>query len=134
MSKILVAYDGSESAKRALTEAARIADGAPVSVVSVARPLPRFGRAAEMVVPEEVAEREHELEEAGSILAEAGIKATIVERKGDPAERIVDEAEREGADLIIMGTRGLGSGKRLLVGSVGDAVLRRAPCKVLVVP
>ena len=134
MSKILVAYDGSDSAKRALAEAAKIADGSTVSVVSVAEPLPRFGRAPAMLVPEEVEEREHELDEAGAILAKAGIKATMVERKGDPAARIVDEAEREGADLIVMGTRGLSSSKRFVLGSVGDEVLRRARCKVLVVP
>ena len=134
MTKILVAYDGSDSAKRALAEAAKLANGEPVSVVSVAAPLPQFGRAAQMLVPEEVEERERELEEAGRLLAEQGVHATIVERKGDPAERIVDEAEREHADLLVMGTRGLGTGTKLLVGSVGDEVLRHAPCKVLIVP
>jgi nucleotide-binding universal stress UspA family protein len=134
MSKILVAYDGSASAKRALAEAARLANGEPVSVVSVAEPLPRFGRAPAMVVPEESEERERELDEAGALLAAAGVKATIVERKGDPATRIVDEAEREHVDLIVMGTRGLGRGQRLLLGSVSDEVLRHAPCRVLVVP
>lgn len=134
MTKILVAYDGSDSAKRALAEAAKLANGEPISVVSVAEPLPQFGRAPQMLVPEESEERERELDEAGRFLADAGIHATVVERKGDPAERIVDEAEREHADLIVMGTRGLGASRKLLLGSVGDEVLRHAPCKVLVVP
>jgi nucleotide-binding universal stress UspA family protein len=134
MRRILVAYDGSESAKRALAEAAKLADGEPVSVVSVTEPLPRSGPAAGMLAPEEPEQRARDLEEAGRLLADAGVEATIVEREGDPATRIVDEAEREHAELIVMGTRGLGSGRKLPAGSVGDEVLRHAPCKVLVVP
>ena len=140
MNKILVAYDGSESAKRALEEAAKlIEDGASVTVVSVAEVLPQFGRAPEMLVPEEHQERRRELAEAKEILnekeilRERGIKAKTVERRGDAATMILDEAEKEGVELIVMGTRGLGSGKRWLLGSVSTKVLHHAPCNVLVV-
>lgn len=134
MNKILVAYDGSESAKRALEEAAKLThNGGTVTIVSVAEELPQFGRAAAMLVPEEHEERRRELREAKAMLAERGIKAKAVERRGDAATMILDEAEKEGAELIVMGTRGLGSGKRWLLGSVSTKVLHHSPSNVLVV-
>ena len=134
MNKILVAYDGSESAKRALDEAAKLTpnDGF-VTVVSVAEELPQFGRAAAMLVPEEHQERRRELAEAKEILKGRGIKAKTVERRGDAATMILEEAEKEGVELVVMGTRGLGSGRRWLLGSVSTKVLHHAPCNVLVV-
>jgi nucleotide-binding universal stress UspA family protein len=132
--KILVAYDGSESAQRALVQAAELAtNGAAVSVISVAEPLPQFGRAGTMMVPEEDEERRHELADAKATLAGKGIDASVVERKGDPATLIVEEAEHEHADLIVMGTRGLNTAKRWLMGSVSSRVVQHAPCNVLVV-
>jgi hypothetical protein len=50
---------------------------------------------------------------------------------GDPAQRIVELAEREHCDLIAMGTHGRSGFKRLLMGSVAEAVMRRANCAVL---
>ena len=128
MNKILVAYDGSDSGQRALKEAAKLMeDGGSMTVVSVAEVLPQFGRAPEMLVPEEHEERRRELAEAKEFLGERGIKTKTVERRGDAATMILDEAEEEGVELIIMGTRGLGSGRRWLLGSVSTKVLHHAP-------
>ncbi len=52
---------------------------------------------------------------------------------GDPAEMIVQLAEQEKADLIVMGTHGRSGLSRLLMGSVAEAVVRQAPCPVLTV-
>ena len=133
--KILVAYDGSESAHRALDQAAELAqsNGADVSVVSVAEPLPQFGRAGAMLVPEEEEERLHELEDAKAALAGKGVSAKVVERKGDAAAMIIEEAEKEAADMIIVGSRGLNAAQRWLLGSVSTRVVQHAPCNVLVV-
>lgn len=132
--KILVAYDGSESAQRALEQTADLAsNGSTVSVISVAEPLPQFGRAAPMMLPEEDEERRHELDDAKAALAAKGIVAAVVERKGDAATMIVDEAERESVDMIVMGTRGLNTTRRWLMGSVSSRVVQHAPCNVLVV-
>jgi nucleotide-binding universal stress UspA family protein len=133
MRPILVAYDGSEGAKRALEEAAKRANGQPVTVVSVAELLPQFGRAGAMLVPEEDEERKRELAEAMQILKDRGIDAKAIERRGDAAERIVDEAQNEDAELIVLGTRGLSGAKRWLMGSVSTRVVHHAPCNVLVV-
>ena len=80
MHKILVAYDGSESSKRALEEAAGLAgDGGTVTVVSVAEVLPQFGRAGALLVPEEDEERKRELAEAGALLSARGIATSCAE-------------------------------------------------------
>jgi nucleotide-binding universal stress UspA family protein len=133
--KILVAYDGSESAHRALDQAAELtrSNGAEISVVSVAEPLPQFGRAGAMLTPEEVREHLDELLDAKAALAEKGVTAHVVERKGEAASMIIDEAEKEGADVIVMGSRGLNAAQRVLLGSVSSKVLHHAPCNVLVV-
>ncbi len=133
MGTILVAYDGSDSAKRALEEAAKLSNGNRVTVVSVAEELPQFGRAAAMLVPEEHEERLRQLSEAVAALQQKGVTLHAVERKGDPAKLIVDEAKAERAELIVIGTRGLSPAKRLLLGSVSTKVLQHAPCNVLVV-
>ena len=88
MSKILVAYDGSESAQRALTEAAKLANGNGLTVVSVAEPLPQFGRAGELMLPEEDAERRRELRDAKQLLEERGVKADV--RRAQGRRRDVD--------------------------------------------
>ena len=53
--------------------------------------------------------------------------------QGTPAQVIVDEAESWGADLIVMGSRGLGPWNRLLLGSVSNAVVHHAKCSVEVI-
>jgi nucleotide-binding universal stress UspA family protein len=134
MKPVLVAYDGSESARRALDQASAIADGHPVTVVSVAELLPQVGRAGAMLLPEEVEERERELAEAVQILKDRGVSdVRAVERRGDAAEKIIDEAEREDAELIVLGTRGLSPVKGWMLGSVSTRVMHHAPCNVLVV-
>lgn len=133
MDRILVAYDGSESARRALDQTADLANGHRVTVVSVAELLPQFGRAAPMLLPEEDEERKRELAEAVQILADRGVKANAIERRGDPSDLIIDTAKNERADLIVLGTRGLSPIKSWMLGSVSTRVLHHAPCDVLVV-
>lgn len=53
--------------------------------------------------------------------------------QGSPRQVIVDEAEQWGADLIVMGSRGLGAWNRLLLGSVSSAVVHHAKCSVEIV-
>jgi nucleotide-binding universal stress UspA family protein len=59
------------------------------------------------------------------------ISAEIIQ--GSPRQVIVDEAERWSADLIVMGSRGLGAWNRLLLGSVSSAVVHHAKCSVEIV-
>jgi nucleotide-binding universal stress UspA family protein len=69
-------------------------------------------------------------------VADAGIGLKIhqVVDAGQPFGSIVDCAEKEGVDLIIMSSHGRTGLSRMLIGSVTDKILRGAPCPVLVVP
>jgi len=79
---------------------------------------------------------EHLRAEIRYLLARAGVdagRARVIVIQGDPAETILVQAS-ESVDLIVMGTHGRTGLPRLLMGSVAEAVLRRAPCPVVVVP
>lgn len=134
MQTIVVGYDGSPAAKRALERAAQLAGGEgtviAVSAIHVAVP---SGRGPALPDPAEVQERHGELREAESLLAATGVTHRAVEGHGDPADVIVEEAKESGADLIVVGTRGHGAVASTLVGSVSTKVLHHAPCDVLVV-
>ena len=85
------------------------------------------------VDPADVEARAAALAEARSYLGERGIEAKLVEGLGNPADVIVQEAEDSGAELIVVGTRGLNAAKRLVLGSTSTNVVHHAPCDVLVV-
>jgi len=131
--KIVVAYDGSEPAKRALERAADMAgDGDQMVVVAAAEPHLRTGiEVGAHLDPSEVEQRRGDLEEAQQFLTERGIDAEAVEGQGDPGAFVVEAAKD--ADLIIIGSRGLNPVQRLLLGSVSSKVVHRAACDVLVV-
>ena len=61
------------------------------------------------------------------------VKATTRVVLGDPAETLVELAKSEGADLLVVGARGLNAAQRFLVGSVSDRIVHHAHCPVLVV-
>jgi nucleotide-binding universal stress UspA family protein len=133
--RILLAYDGSEGAKRALEQASELVegDGRSMTVVSVAETV-NLGRGGSNIVPvDEDSERRRELAEAVELLSGRGVKVRAVERKGEPAAMIIDEAEKEHTELIVIGTRGLNAAKRMVLGSVSTDVVQHAPCSVLVV-
>jgi nucleotide-binding universal stress UspA family protein len=131
--KMLLAYDGSDGARRALDvvlELARSTDS--VTVVGVAEGIPLFGYAGTLPSPEQEAERDRRIAEAESAISARGVAVTFAVQSGDPATAILEIAEKEHIDLIVMGTRGLGTAERWLMGSVSDKVLHHAHCNVLV--
>jgi len=82
----------------------------------------------------DVAERNKDmLERTATWLREQGLNAETVIRDGDPSRMIVEEAKDWGADLIVVGSHGYSGIKRLLLGSVAQAVVDHAPCPVEVV-
>jgi nucleotide-binding universal stress UspA family protein len=84
-----------------------------------------------MVNPrEDVAET---LEQAATSLREAGVDVETHAREGDPADAILDVAEEEGADLIVVGNKGMTGAKRFLLGSVPNKVSHHAPCSVMII-
>jgi nucleotide-binding universal stress UspA family protein len=124
--KILVAYDGSEAAGHALMRAGQVAQrsGGDVTIISVV-PIQASGpRSAGPVMSGDVAVAK---------LKEAGVEAAKIEAVGHPAESIVDEAERGGFELIVVGHRGRHGVARFLLGGTATRVVTHAHCDVLVV-
>ena len=104
-----------------------------VAVVSVAAPVYRDPTLAKFADEDEKQRQQAALEEARTLLAESGIQARSATPVGDAAAEIVRVAEESGADLVVLGARGLNPVKRLVLGSVSTKVLHEAPCDVLVV-
>lgn len=133
MRKIVLGYDGSKSADRALVRAAEFADiGTEITVISVVHPLAGKGGFAYDPVEEE--EHAKDLEIARERLAALGRTGTFVTGHGDPAREIATEAHDSGADMIVVGSEHKGLLERLLFGSVSTDVVQRAEVDVLVVP
>lgn len=136
MKTIVVGYDGTESAKRALERAAQLskAFSARVIVTSVAPLLVGTGYGISAFDPVDPPE-EHlaQLSEAEELLAEVGVAADVRLTAGVTPEAIVHVAEEAYADMIVVGTRELGFVERVLRGSVSDGVEHRAHCDVLIV-
>jgi nucleotide-binding universal stress UspA family protein len=74
------------------------------------------------------------LQAARALFSEQGIEAEIIEREGMPSFTICDVADEVGADLIIMGCRGLGLTTEGVSESVTNRVINLSPCPVLIVP
>jgi nucleotide-binding universal stress UspA family protein len=136
--KILLATDGSQDAASATQAAMDLSarTSSELHVVHVWKALPPYAHPS-IAVATDVAFYERE---AQNLLFEQldGLEAAGVEvagahlERGPAAEKIADLAERLGAGLIVLGSRGLGTVKRLLLGSVSEGVVRLAPCPVLV--
>jgi nucleotide-binding universal stress UspA family protein len=128
---VLVAYDGSSAARRALLRAAEVVErGGSVGVVNV---MPEPGISCRLApFTEERAHQARLLDEAGELLAGRGVAAEPVAAVGSAAAEIVAAAERMGARLVVIPGRRSRLPARTL-GSVAGAVARSAPCDVLVV-
>ncbi|BAU42882.1 MULTISPECIES: universal stress protein [Cyanophyceae] len=85
----------------------------------------------EMTSPEAIAEL---LQNAKALFTEQGLDAEVMERAGKPAFTICDVADEIGANLIIMGCRGLGLTDEGAADSVTNRVINLSPCPVLIVP
>lgn len=139
--QIICPVDFSESSVRAIAYAAALARwyDAQLSVLHVVPTFESMQVRGDLVEPVRVVTpmpREQVLEEMGRSLNLAALspRATPIAEAGDPQATIVDQALAKKADLIVMGTHGRRGVKRLLLGSVTEAVLREAPCPVLTVP
>ena len=141
---ILAGTDGSETAETALRRATELAAGlgARLGIVSAYEPVsdPRV-RGEQVVAPMDVqwAINPHEdvlelLEQARRAAAAAGVEQVqTFARQGDAADAIIDIAEEQRCDLIVVGNKGMTGAKRFLLGSVPNKVSHHAPCSVLIV-
>lgn len=141
-SRILVAFDGSSSSQSALDVAVEMAkrDKASLTAVSVssvptAIPLGPGGGGFDKIVSESRKEASDLADQAKEKAAKGGIsiKAEVLNDSSGIAAAIVNYAEDNKSDLIVMGTRGRTRLKKMLLGSVAQGVVTYAPCPVIVV-
>ena len=136
---ILVAYDGSELSRKALLKAKELITNASskLEVVYVLHnPVVVIG---ESVIPTTANFQSEYLDEAQALIEHANAeiahlpnaKTTLLQ--GNPSDIVVSYAEKEGADLIVIGSRGLSDFKEFLLGSVSHHVVQHAKVPVLVV-
>jgi nucleotide-binding universal stress UspA family protein len=142
IASIVVGSDGSDTAAVAVRAAAELAQslGARLHVVSAYRPLSGVRVAGAGADPERAEwavsptiEVDAMLAEIGATVRTMGVQPECHARTGDPAEAIIDVAEEEQADLIVVGSKGMHSSRRFLLGSVPDNISHHAPCSVLIV-
>ena len=136
MKKILVATDGSVNGRHALDEAIELAAaaGAGLTVVYVRHaPLPMIGEPYyQRTLSAELRRANETTAIALGVAQTAGVEAEAVVLEGDPAEQILELARLRDVDLIVVGSRGLGTMAGLLLGSVSRAVVHDADRPVLV--
>ncbi len=147
--KILVCTDGSEQSFKAIEKAVEIAQGcktADIAVIHVyesklafpfwgegysitAEDLERF----KTMEKQEKEKRKGLLTDAEEIFRQKGFKVKTIFMEGHPSESIAQVAKEEGYDIVAIGSRGLGGLKKLLLGSVSNAVVQQVKTSVLVV-
>jgi nucleotide-binding universal stress UspA family protein len=127
---IVVGYDGSDAARRALGRAAELADAGATVVVLHATPSV-YPEPYEVEDVDEEARSEVLLEEARQLLGQRGLEPETRSPVGGAADELISAAKETGADVIVVGRR-RGAVAHLL-GSVSSKVVQDAPCDVLVV-
>ncbi|UNC92360.1 universal stress protein [Candidatus Contubernalis alkaliaceticus] len=139
MKKILAPVDGSQNSFEALMSAKDMAEkfGGQLIILNIQKPasfdtphpVPDY-----QIDPEALKRRGKEILDK----AEELVKGTSAEVKtlftvGDPADQILNLIEKEGADMVVMGSHGLSGIRRFLIGSVSNKVLQHSPKPVMVI-
>lgn len=130
MPKILVPFDGSDSALRAVRHAANVAKliaGTQIELLHVQDPILVPDHAA--IVPQDIQRAQDEesarvLQPARGMLDAEGISFTFHTRCGAPADEIAQQVHESKCDAVIMGTRGLGPIASIMIGSVATRVIQ----------
>jgi len=138
--RIVVGTDGSETAKEAVKTAIELAkmSKAKLEIVSAYEPVPQdrlkqesehiSGDVAHSVNPRE--DVQFILDKAAADAKKAKVDVVTHPREGDPADAILDVAEENDADLVLVGNKGMTGAKRFLLGSVPNKISHHSPCDV----
>ena len=135
--KILVAYDGSEGAKLALTKAREIAQAAKADlhILAVGR-IPEYAETVSEVEEEkEQAQNYYSkiMDEASKQVKQQGLTPTVHIDFGKPADTILRISENLQVDLVVLGTHPHAAVRRRFLGATVDKVIDHAHCSVLVI-
>jgi nucleotide-binding universal stress UspA family protein len=141
--RIVVGTDGSDTAGEAVDQAIDLArlTGATLGIVSAYQPVPKRRIQGEQEgAPSDIAHEIGPREDVNLVLDAAAAKAraggvdvTTHPVQDDPADAILNVAEEIGADLIVVGNKGMTGARRYLLGSVPNNVSHHAPCSVIIV-
>lgn len=133
--RILVAVDGSEQSHKAIRLASKIARslGAEVTLLYVMemKDMPTLIAEAEVNGLEQ--RGQNILMDGAEIALGEGVETKTKLLRGHPADQIIHYASEHHPQMVFIGTRGLGMGASLVMGSVSKAVVQRAKCSVVVV-
>lgn len=131
--KILVPYDGSDCADKALVVAMDMAKKYNSNIIlATFQAVPPLTIRAAMTHENQCEIAQEEQKAAAQELEKAGIEFSCVVECGDPAESILKVAKEKAADVIVMGSRGLSGFSELLLGSVSTKVVQLSKVPVLV--
>jgi nucleotide-binding universal stress UspA family protein len=139
MESIVVGTDGSPSAEAAVRRAVEVArgSGALVHLVTAYPDIPSYReRIASTAKRDPIDLREvaeSVLARAAGELGSRGVEVETHAREGEPASVIMEVAQEQNADLIVVGARGLTAIQRFLLGSVSSKLSHHAPCSVMIV-
>ena len=118
-SRVLVGSDGTDRAGRAVERAVEVARalGASVTILGV-------GRGAKF---------EAALQRQADGLAVPGVDVDVRVEEGNPAQVLIDVADRDGYDMLVLGNKGMSGIERLRLGAVPNKVSHHLPCSLLIV-
>ena len=136
---ILVPIDGSDNSYRALDAALLLSEklGSNITVIHVMEEVPITHIGSEKILNEllEAYKKENQdiLLKSTEIANQKGLTIKTFLLQGNPASAILDYNKKEKFDLIIMGSRGLGKFKELILGSVSSKIVHHSTCAVLLI-
>lgn len=138
-SRILVPVDGSDNSHRALDAALFLSEklGSKVAAIHVMDNVPVLHIESEKLLREllEAYKKENQLilSKCSEIATKKGLTIDTKMLQGNPSSAILDYCEKEKHDLIVMGTRGMGEFKELVLGSVSSKVLHHSSCPIMII-
>jgi nucleotide-binding universal stress UspA family protein len=135
ISKIVIAYDGSDPSKKALDYAVSLAEkySAALTVLSIVRiPEVPDDVETEAIIDNATDSYQRAFEPVKARIAKLNIPVTFEVRVGHPADQIISFAEESKSDLIVLGHRGRSEMSRWLLGSISKRVLSYAHCSVFI--
>jgi nucleotide-binding universal stress UspA family protein len=136
---VLVPVDGSDNSYRALDAALLLSEklGSSITVVNVMEQVPITHIESEKLLSEllEAYKKENQeiLSKCSNIATEKGLSIKTLLLQGNPASVILDYSKKEKFDLVIMGSRGMGKFKQLILGSVSSKIVHHSPCAILLI-
>ncbi|ABO50688.1 UspA domain protein [Desulforamulus reducens MI-1] len=141
--KILVPLDGSERSIKALSHTVALAEklAAKVTLMHVVPSLPPYvntavdhlGQVQQSIIEELMKNGKEMLEQFVSSISDKNIEVDTYTVMGQPADEILEKANQDNYELIVIGSRGLGEIKGYIMGSVSNRVSRHASCPVLII-